>query len=328
VTAASVLHLNDCASTAAQLIAEAGRRGMHWDLLPLATPGQRVGGAVGAACKAAVGARWLGRLALDARTHDIVHVHSAGVLRHARWATRRYVLHCHGTDVRTQQYDPRWSGPIRAGLARAEAVFYSTPDLAEHVLPRRPDAVYLPVPIDTAGLPRWQPRPGRPLVLFASRWGPDKGGSSQLNVAEALVSAVGDRAEVAGLDWGPLASDAARRGVNLLPRVDRPHYLRLLASAHVVIGQSAGILAASELEALGIGTPLVMPVDLPLYTATGLPVLGGSGLAVESAVHQLAEPSSHDPAAGRDYVKRVHGVAGELDAVLQRYAEVLARRSG
>jgi hypothetical protein len=325
----SVVHVNDCASTAAQLIGEAARRGMHWDLLPLATPDPPLAGPAGLVRKGALGARWLARLALEARSHDLVHVHSAGVLRHARWATRRYVLHCHGTDVRSQQYDPRWSGPIRSGLMMAEAVFYSTPDLAEHVRQHRPDALYLPVPIDTAQLPDWAPRPGRPLVLFASRWGPDKGGGEQLDVAEALVHAVGERADVAGLDWGPLAADAGRRGVALLPRTDRGGFLRLLASAHVVVGQSAGILAASELEALGTGAPVVMPVDLPLYSGTGLPVLGGRGVgAVVDAVDRLlSEPAVHDPAAGRAFVERVHGVSGALDRVLDTYDEVLVRRS-
>ena len=326
-TSPSVLHVNDCASTAAHLIQQAAREGMHWDFLPLADATALGTGVPGAARKGLAGMAWLGRLAAGSRSHDLVHVHSAGILRHARFALRRYVLHCHGTDVRTQQYLPAWAGPVRTGLERAEAVFYSTPDLAQHVLPHRADAAYLPVPIDTGELPEWAPRP-RPRVVFASRWGTDKGGPAQLDVAAQVVAAVGGRAEVVGLDWGPLAPDAAAAGVQLIRPLPRAAYLELLASAHAVVGQSAGILAASELEALGSGAPLVMPVPLPLYAAAQPPVLADSpSSAVEAVAALVADTTPHDPSVGRAGVARVHGVERSLSEVLETYGRVLARRA-
>jgi hypothetical protein len=317
--------VNDCASTAAQLISEAGRRGHHWDYLPIASGHVTASGPAGGAQKAVAGAVWLGRLAVAARSHDVVHVHSAGILRHARFALRRYVLHCHGTDVRTQQYQPAWRSAVRGGLDRAEAVLYSTPDLAEHVLPHRADATYLPVPIDVGLLPRWQPHRS-PRVVFASRWGADKGGDQQVRLARAVVEAVGGRADVVGLDWGPLAGEARSAGVRLLPPTARSTYLDLLASAHAVVGQSAGILAASELEALGIGSPLVMPVALPLYASDAPPVLGGDVETAVDAVDALVEGTPHDPEPGATYVARVHGVDRALDVVLRTYDDVLRAR--
>ena len=58
-----------------------------------------------------------------------------------------------------------------------------------------------------------------------------------------------------------------RSGVELVPT--RPHagYLSLLSGATVVVGQAGGILSASELEAIGAGVPVVVPVPLPLYDA-------------------------------------------------------------
>jgi glycosyltransferase involved in cell wall biosynthesis len=299
---------------------------MEWDLLPLASDRVTAGGARGTLQKGVAGAAWVARLAVAARRHDITHVHSAGILRHARFGVRRFVLHCHGTDVRTQQYQDRWRRPIVHGLEVAEAVFYSTPDLAEHVLPARPDAVYLPVPIDVARVPRWQPA-RLPTVVFASRWGPDKGGEAQLTLAGRVRQALTPDVDVVGLDWGPLAGRAAEHGIRLVPPMPRVDYLALLASATVVVGQSAGIVAASELEALAVGAPLVLPTALDLYAADPPPVLGGDpDAAVDAVVATVSDPSAWSADAARGYVERVHGVEHGLDTVLETYDAVLRRR--
>jgi glycosyltransferase involved in cell wall biosynthesis len=323
----SVLHVNDAASTARRLIGEAARRGRTWDSLPIAAPAQDWSGIGGKLRKAAIGASWVARLAVAARRHDLVHVHSATTVAHSRLGAPRYVLHCHGTDVRTTQYQPGRAAAIRGALTEAEAVFFSTPDLAEHVIPHRPDAVYLPVPIDAAEIPPWAPADGRPKVVFASRWGPEKGGQAQLDLAADLLAAVGGTAEVVGLDWGSQARDAAERGVTLVPKSDYAGYLRFLSTATVVIGQSAGILASSELEAMAAGAPLVVPVALPLYAATPPPVLGGDREAAVAGVRRvLDDPAAHDPEVGRRWVEAGHGVAGAYEVVAKVYEGVLAER--
>lgn len=323
----SALHVNDAAFTAQRMIAEASRRGHTWHYLPKAAPTQEWRGLTGHARRAVIGGAWVARLALLARRHDIVHVHSASTLAHSRLGAPRYVLHCHGTDVRTAQYDPVRMNSIRTGLREAEAVFYSTPDLAEHVLPHRADAVYLPVPIDVDNVARWGPKPGKPQVVFASRWTPDKDSAAQLEVARDLVAAVGDRAEVVGLDWGPHAADAAALGVRLVPRDSHAAYLKLLAGAHVVVGQSAGILAGSELEALAAGAPVVVPVPLPLYSASPPPVLGGSvAEAVTAVVAVLDGTQQHDAEVGRNWIRDEHGVERGVNTVAEVYQEVMAAR--
>ncbi|WP_199430650.1 glycosyltransferase [Qaidamihabitans albus] len=323
----SVLHVNDAAFTARRMIAEAGRRGYTWRYLPKAAPDQEWRGLTGRARRAVIGAAWVARLWLQARRHDIVHVHSASTLAHSRFGAPRFVVHCHGTDVRTAQYDPPRSAGIRAGLRDAEAVFYSTPDLAEHVLPHRADAVYLPVPIDVDDVEKWSPAPGRPQVVFASRWSPDKDSATQLALARDLVAAVGDRADVVGLAWGPQADEAAELGVRLVPRGDHAAYLRLLAGAHVVVGQAAGILAASELEALAAGSPLVVPVPLPLYSASPPPVLGGSVTEAADAVTALLDGSQpHDPDVARRWAREEHGVERAVDTVARVHRDVMAAR--
>ena len=323
----SALHVNDAAFTAHNLVTEARRRGYHWDLLPKAAEAQHWRGLAGQARKAGLGGLWLARLGVGARRHDIVHVHSASTLHHTRPAARRFVLHCHGTDVRSTQYQPGRTDEIRSGLRDAEAVFYSTPDLAEHVLPHRPDAKLLPVPVAVEELPTWRPESAPPTVVFASRWESVKGLEEQLATARLLVAAVGDRAEVVGLDWGPAAGEAARCGVRLVPRLDHPAYLRLLAGASAVVGQSAGILSASELEALGTGAPLVVPVPLPLYAAAAPPVLGGGVQEAVDAVQDLLSGRlEHQPDRSREWVRATHGTARAVDTVTAVYRQVLAAR--
>ncbi|MEU6696486.1 hypothetical protein [Pseudonocardia sp. NPDC046786] len=320
----SVLHVNDAAFTAERMITEAHRRGLDWTLLPKAAPDQEWRGITGRARRAAIGAAWVARLAVAARRHDIVHVHSASTLAHSRLGAPRYVVHCHGTDVRTAQYDPARRSSIVDGLRSAEAVLYSTPDLAEHVLAHRPDAVYLPVPIDVDAVPEWAPDDRR-RVVFASRWSPDKGVGTQLAVARELIARFGDRIDLTGLDWGPCAGEAAASGVRLVPRTGHAGYLALLAGASVVVGQAAGILAASELEALAAGAPLVVPDPLPLYD--GPPVLAvPAGDAADAVAAVLDGTQPHDPAAVRGWTRSVHGVASAVDVVTGLHRKVLADR--
>lgn len=322
----SVLHVNDAAFTAERMIAEARRRGLDWRLLPKAAPDQEWSGPVGRARRAAIGGRWVARLALQARQADIVHVHSASTVAHSRLGAPRYVVHCHGTDVRTAQYDPARRRSIVDGLRRAEAVFYSTPDLAEHVLGHRPDAVELPVPVTVDDVPVWRPGPGRPQVVFASRWSRDKGADAQLTVAGKLAAWSAGKVDLIGLRWGPLADDAAALGVRLVDRTDHLSYIRMLAGARVVVGQAAGILAASELEALAAGAPVVVPVALPLYRE---PPVHGGGLdeAVDAVAALLDGQVPHDAEAVRRWTRRTHGVVRAVDTVTGVYRDVLAARS-
>ncbi len=319
------LHVNDCAFTAKHLVAEAHRRGLPWSFLPLAATGRSWDGPVGQGRRAVLGAAWLSRLAARAARSDLLHVHSGGVVQHTRLVPRRFVVHLHGTDIRTLQYDPGWQGTIDRALDGALHVFYSTPDLAEHTLPRRPDATYLPVPVDADALPRPVPAPGPPTVLAVSRWESVKGVERQLATARELVRAAGDRVQIVGLDWGPAAGEAARAGVRLVPT--RPHgaFLRLVAGATVVLGQSGGILSASELEAIGIGVPVVVPVPLPLYAETRPPVLGDSPAAATEAVLAVLDGSLRpDPGTAREWVRRHHSPASGVDAVTAVYDRLAA----
>jgi hypothetical protein len=322
----TALHVGDAAQTGARLVRQARRSGLPWDQLPLADSAGSWPGPLGRLRRPLVGGAWLARLAVAARRHDVVHVHSATTLPHTRPVARRFVLHCHGTDVRASQYEPGRGTGIRAGLRDAEAVLYSTPDLAEHVLPHRPDARLLPVPVDTSSLPAWSPvQPQR--VVFASRWEDVKGLAAQLETARLVLEAVPDGVEVLGLDWGPAAAEAAALGVRLVPRLDHDGYLALLAGASAVVGQAAGILSSSELEALGSGAPLLVPTALPHYADAPPPVLGTDPASVAEAARALLDGSlPHDPSAGRTWVADQHGTARGVATLREVYRAVVEAR--
>ncbi|HEX5121533.1 MAG TPA: hypothetical protein VFW65_40650 [Pseudonocardiaceae bacterium] len=323
----TTLHVNDAAFTVQRMIAEADRRGYTWHFMPKAAPAQEWRGVTGKTRRALIGVVWAARLAARARQHDIVQVHSASVLAHSRVSAPRFVLHCHGSDVRTLQYQQKWSSTIRDGLRDAEAVFYPTPELAEHVLPHRPDAVYVPIPVDVQNVAEWAPEPGKPRIFFASRWSADKNVTVQLAMARELMPAIGDRADVVGLDWGPEAPEAAALGIRLVPRCDQATYLRLIVGSRVVIGQSAGILATSELETLAAGAPLVLPVKLPLYADTAPPVYGGTVAdAVAATLALLDGDQPHDLAATRKWTRDHHGIEHAVDTVARVHRDVMARR--
>jgi len=328
----TVLHVNDCASTTERLLAEAATRGLPWTYQPLLdrrypfTRGSRP-------LTAALALPWLAELGFRARRSDLLHVHYGNVVRHTRWTGRPYLLHLHGTDIRTQQYEPRWQDVIRSAVRDARAVYYSTPDLAEHVLPLRADARYMPVPLRLEGLPRWEPAE-RPRVVFASRWEEVKGLEVQLEVARGLRAATGPDVELVGLDWGPGAGAAREAGVRLLPRMPHPEYLRLLASAHVAVGQAAGILATSELEAMAMAVPVVarleprwhpdgVPAVLPALPAGGSSAPATSAQLVDAAVAALADPRGTSEALDAPaWVRREHSAAGAVDELTARYAEL------
>lgn len=329
-----VLHVNDCASTTVQLVAEAGRRDLPWHYLPLAGRGRTRdwSGPAGRLAYAGAGARWALELGARAARADLLHVHYASVARHTAWTRRPYVLHAHGTDVRSQQYERRWSAPIRQALRDAVAVHYSTPDLAEHVLPHRGDATYFPVPLDLTALPT---RRGGGGVLFASRWEAVKGLDEQLATARALRAVLPAGVALTGLDWGPGAPAAAAAGVRLLPRRSRAAFLDLLAGADVVVGQGSGMLAASELEAVGTGVPVVAalrPDWYPLSAPDAQPVvLGGTsawspnaGERTDAVVEAVRAALADPDAVARDldgpaWLRRSHDVAAAAERLRQQY---------
>lgn len=269
---------------------------------------------------------WDGSLALKAMQTDVVHLHTGGLSPHMRWVRRPWILHLHGSDVRSRQYDG-WADRLRFGAEHAAAILYATPDLLPHVRNLNPgsDISYFPIPVRLDRAPRWTPIPNR--VIFSSRWEEVKGGEAQLDVARRLRSEC-PKAELLGLDWGQDAEAARAAGVKLVPKMPYSDYKAWLGSAAVVVGQMTSILATSELEALSIGVPLVSSASSEFYP--DLVLLSDQtpiGVA-RAAARLLANPQKGcRQQAGRKFIEEHHDVKVGVRTLLELYGKVTGRRT-
>lgn len=316
-----VLHLNDCAFVGANLVNAATAQGLPWRILPpqLTWPPVRPGRTRPTRFDSY---RTLARIGVAAARADVIHVHYATTV--ARIAPRYipdrpYALHLHGTDIRTLWHQPERHATLQRYIDGAAHVYYSTPDNAEDATTARADAEYLPVVFDPSGLPRWAPQG---YVAFASRWEEVKGLAGMLSVAEQLIRA---GVVVKGLDWGPGAPEAARLGVELIPKAPHAEYLQFLAQASVVVGQATRILSVSELEAMAIGAPLAaVGQHYPGPDGAPLPIRNGSVDDVVSAVlADLEAPVAAAEALGsRAWALHNHTAPGQIPGILRTYQRI------
>lgn len=331
----AVLHVNDCASVGATLVAEAARQGLRWDYLPP----ERVRPVAVSTNPWAARAQYLpyvARRALHLRRAQVVHVHyatSARLLRERGMPTRPYVLHLHGSDIREQWQRPAYHDEIQQAVDDAARVYYANLDTAEAAAAACPDAEYLPSPIDLGRLPaRAGPDPARPArIVFVSRWDDVKGADANLELVRELAAALPD-AEMLGIDWGPKAGAAAAAGVRLVPRLGHSAYLDLVASATVAVGQARPILALSEFEAMAIGVPTAaIGTRLPRPDdGSTPPVIEGDLDAVVGGIRQaVADPSGTAAAlGGSEWARTRHDPAPLVPRLLRAYRAALAERPG
>jgi glycosyltransferase involved in cell wall biosynthesis len=269
------LHLYDCADVGSTLVEYGRAAGLPWRYLP-ARDTQRDGTNLPGSMRRVAGvAEWTARRWLGSLESDLLHIHFGTRLDVVTRRPRRpFIVHYHGTDIRSFYYDPLQRDKIQWGADNAAAVLYSTPDLKTHAEAARSDAIYLPNPVNLSELPEWEPSE-QPLVVFSSRWDGSKGGEQQLELLTEVRRLLGTEVRIEGLDWGSGAEEARKRGAVLVPKMSKPNYLRWLSSAHCVVGQTSGILAMSEFQSVAIGVPLVTSLGSGYYPAD-VPVIGGA----------------------------------------------------
>lgn len=331
-TPVKVLHINDVARIGTQLVREANRRGLPWDLLDTARQDPRWSGRTRALRRALRGLAWEGQLALRLRGVDLVNLHGGNIRRHTAWVRKPYVLHLHGSDVRTTRLQPNQQQVIDTAIAKAEQVYYTTPDLIDNVTPLRSDATLQPVVVDVAEVPLVTQLPERPRVIFPSRWDAAKGGDLQIETAVALRAKLGRDVIFEGLNWGENAGRAAREaGVVLQPKMSHEDYASWIACGTVAVGQMTGMMGVSELEMIATGIPLALPLNPRWYdgghpTTRDVPVIGGPvdptdrvDAVVEAVAAQIADPQLTD---GRQWVETWHSPKVAVDRLLDSYSKL------
>lgn len=276
-----VLHVNNIARIGSALVRQGRAEGLQWDLYDIARAAPGWSPRTRAVRRAVRGARWEAGLIRRAVRADLLDIHGATVTAHTGWLRKPYTLHLHGTDIRVRRYEAQYADLVVRAVCRAHDVYYTTPDLAEHVTDLRPEATLQPVIVDIGELAEFKETEGPFRVLFPSRWDAAKGGDLQLDVLRALRSTYGDSIVMEGLQWGENASRAAYDyGVRLRSRMRHSAYARWLTTGSVAVGQMTGCMGVSELEAVGSGITTVMALDRRWYdgahdTTRNIPVLGG-----------------------------------------------------
>lgn len=305
-----VLHVNDVAGVASAAVAWAAAQRLPWRLWPLPPVRGRP-----LAIKVGRRARDLVRFYRHGRCAQVLHIHY-GMFGYYAWFVRRpYVLHLHGTDVRVN-LTSRVLGPlVRRAVRRAGAVVYSTPDLADEVRAMRPDATWLPAPLDPqvcATVP--EPRAGagdRRRVVFSARWDPIKGTEQLLSIARRL-RVERPELDLVGVDWGVQAAAARQAGVRLVPKLPHDEFIELLAGADVVIGQQAGLplVVVADLEAMVLGRPVIASYTASAAYGDEAPLWNTVEIdAVDAVGEILADPgrAAARAAEGRAWALRHHG---------------------
>jgi len=318
-----IAEINDVASVASELGEGLRRRGHEVTLIRPKAPGAKLPQLLKPVTVPARAIEWA-KVIRQVRggNFDVVHIHYATLGIVGELGRFPYVLHCHGTDVRDP--DPVTRPIVQRVLRNAVHVFYATPDLAEPVLRHRPDAEFLPNPIDTETF--------RPLTparecrdVFIGCWLTAVKGAPKLLEACRMLAEQRPDIRITAIDSGPFSAQfAALPNVTLLARQPRAKLPSIFARHGVVMGQMhLGIAGMLELEAMACGRPVVTPFAFNhVYPEPGPFVLASTPEQMAADVIRLVDDADLREMIGRAsraWVARHH----QIDAIAGRFEERL-----
>ncbi len=324
------MHVNDIASVASTLQAAQIRRGDVADLIDPPKPGATLRWPwkmVSVALRLPILAGTA--LAVRRGRYSITHVHYATQALVGVMARRPFVIHCHGTDIRGVAPSSLRGRVLRAMARRAALLLYATPDLATDAQRLRPDAVFLPNPID---IDAFSPMAGPQRdLLVGVRLDPVKGAETAIEAVDRLLR-VRPETTVTVVANGPLLPAArARLGDRVAFVEPRAHAEMpgLLTGHRVALGQfRLGILSQLELEAMACGTPVVTAFHhAAVYDAPPPLEEAADADGVASSVSALLGDERgrlRRAEEGRAWVVAHHGsdiVAGKLDRLYRQALE-------
>ncbi len=310
-----ILHVNDVASVGAILVRASHGRDMLYQPALRRDAG---GGAGGVARLAFRRMRDVSRLRRAFRhgafTH--LHVHYATFAILADLAGIAYSLHVHGGDVLLDLDHPVKRSLVRRALRRAHRVAVATPDLVSPTRVLRPDAIYIPNPVDVPGSMRAWTNSLRPRIVMLSKMDRFKGWPDQVGLMEALVRKL-PALEVSFFAHGQLPDAERQRltsrllalGGRVTPPLSREAFASHLAAHHFALGQlEVGSLGMSELQAMALGVPTIANVSAHDSVGDRPPVIPPREAAevVASLWHDGQQANAHRGQMGRDYVAQHH----------------------
>lgn len=319
-----ILHVNDVAHVGSILVrASSDSDALYQPALRRTYPGGSSG-----ALRFALGRTIdVPRLAWRYRTGGFthLHVHYATFANLAELALLPYSLHVHGADV---LLDPD-AGGLKGWLAlrgvrQALQVVVSTPDLLAPTRALRPDAVYIPNPMELGPEPPARPRGARPRIGLLSKMDYLKGWDQQVEVTEGIKRALPD-AEIRFFGHGQLPDAERERltrrllaiGAELVPPMPHSELLAALRTYDFAVGQmEVGSLGMSEMEAMAACVPVIANVSAHVRAGYEPPVIPPENAADE--VVRLWSDERERQAAGRaerSFIAEVHDPASSLAAL-------------
>jgi glycosyltransferase involved in cell wall biosynthesis len=312
-----ILHVNDVAYVASTLIQGLNSAGHKAELRRLRLPAARRSTAVKLMALPLRLKEWASVNRQVRRGHyDVVHIHFAYLGWLGILGRYPYFLHCHGSDVRRDLRDTLRRWPILRSLARAHVVFFSTPDLASLVHPIRPDALFLPNPVDMDQFcPVASNEQRAPRILIVSTLLPIK----KVNVAFEAVQRLLTRypeVEVIAITQGPERERyLGTPGVTFIDPVPHAMMPAFINSCDIVLGQfGLGVCGMAELESMACEKPVICYFDRRYSdTYPELPPVLSTNRAEEAAEYLSAlvwNPSlcQERGRQGRVWVQKYHAL--------------------
>ncbi|MBA4180101.1 MAG: hypothetical protein C0506_05875 [Anaerolinea sp.] len=250
---------------------------------------------------------------------DAVHIHYAYLGMLGVLGKFPYILHCHGSDVR--EITPFTRPMIQRALRNAGKVFYATPDLAAYVLSERPDAEFLPNPVDADLFRPLERADAHNSVFLCCGLADIKGAPRLLDACRRLALLRPDIkiTAIAGGDYTP--EFAALPNVTLVPHRERTRLPELISQHGVVIGQVLlGVVGMAELESMACARPVIAWFNhRGAYTEFPPFVRAVDGFDIAAAVIRLVDDGAERQRLGeasREWVQREHNlddVAGRVE---------------
>jgi glycosyltransferase involved in cell wall biosynthesis len=211
---------------------------------------------------------------LKARPHDIIHLNYGlfGFLAIPDFRSAS-ILHIHGSEVRPgNDWRIRLANLVSVAFSKVvDSIWYSTPDLREHLQEAGLTATFMPNPVPRQFFQMQEPDFRKARILFAVPLSMEKGADIAISAVRVLQQRLPD-VRITALGWGPYPTEAMAlrmrlpEGVEVLPWMTREKFLRALASSTVVVGQlRLQILGNTELEAMALGRPLVAGLKDEVY---------------------------------------------------------------
>jgi len=319
-----IAEINDIASVASELAEGLRERGHAVDLFEPRLFGAGLAPRLKPMVAPARAYDWLDLIRKVRGGHyDLAHIHygymgNVGVL--GRFP---YILHCHGTDLRELTAFTR--PLVASALKHARHVFYSTPDLRALVTAQRPDAEFLPNPIDTVEFAPAAPASASNDIWVCCALSEIKGGWRLLKACEILAKERPDL-RVTAFGGGEYTREfLALPNVTMLARQPRWKLPRIINAHGIVLGQARlGIAGMAEFEAMACGRPVVTWFNEGAAYSDPPPfVIGLEGEELAAGLLRMAEsPALRDQLGerGRDWVTRHHRlplVVERVEAVMQ-----------